>query len=222
MNTPYPIGTGWSTAKTLHVLDWNKDGVPDVLAQWSSGALSVYFGAKTGGFTGPVVLASTGFAQTTFVTGRWVKASSYPGLVGYGADGALYYWANVSGRALSAPVKIGVSWGGLKIAMTDFDSDGNQDLLAVNSLGAMRLYRSNGQSGFISETRKTIGSSWQYFRQFSSTAGFAGAGSKGVMALLTNGQLSYYPIVAGSTWGTRTTAGTVPTSTVVSMATSAY
>jgi len=221
-NTPYPIGTGWSTAKTLNVLDWNKDGVPDVLAQWSSGALSVYFGAKTGGFTGPVVLASSGFAQTAFVTGRWVKSSSYPGLVGYGTDGALYYWANISGRALSAPVKIGVSWGGLKIAMTDFDGDGNQDLLAVNSLGAMRLYRSNGQSGFISETRTTIGSSWQYFRQFSSTSGFAGAGSRGIMALLENGQLSYYPIVAGSKWATRTTAGTVPSSTVVSTATSAY
>jgi hypothetical protein len=119
-------------------------------------------------------------------------------------------------------VKIGVSWGGLKIAMTDFDADGNQDLLAVNSLGAMRLYRSNGQSGFISETRKTVGSSWQYFRQFSSTANFAGAGSKGVMALLTNGQLAYYPIAAANTWGTRTTAGTLPTSTAVSRATSAY
>ena len=179
LNASYQIGTGWSTAKALHVLDWNKDGVPDVLAQWSSGALSVYFGAKTGGFTGPVALASTGFAQTTLVTGRWVKASSYPGLVGYGADGVLYYWANASGRALSAPVKIGVSWGGLKIAMTDFDSDGNQDLLAVNSLGAMRLYRSNGQSGFISETRKTVGSSWQYFRQFSSTARLCGRRHQG-------------------------------------------
>ncbi|MFF2029495.1 GH25 family lysozyme [Arthrobacter sp. NPDC058192] len=223
LGSPYPIGTGWSTAKTLHVLDWNKDGVPDVLAQWSAGALSVYFGAKSGGFTGPLTLASTGFAQTTFVTGRWVKASSYPGLVGYGSDGILYYWANVSGGALSAPAKIGVSWGGLKIVMTDFDGDANQDLLAVNSLGSMRLYRSNGQGGFISETRKTVGSSWQYFKQFSSTAGFAGAGSKGVMALSTNGQLSYYPIVAGSKWGTRTTAGTLPTSSaVVSMATSAY
>ncbi|WP_091559207.1 GH25 family lysozyme [Arthrobacter sp. ok362] len=222
LNAPNQIGTGWSAAKTLHVLDWNKDGVPDVLAQWSSGALSVYFGAKTGGFTGPVTLASTGFAKTTFVTGRWVKASSYPGLVGYGSDGALYYWANVSGRALSAPVKIGAGWGGLKIAMTDFDSDGNQDLLAVNSLGAMRLYRSNGQKGFVSETRKVIGSGWQSFRQFSSTAGFTGTTSKGVMALLANGQLGYYPIVAGSKWGPRTTAGTLPSSTVVSMATSAY
>lgn len=222
LNTPYQIGVGWSAAKTLNVLDWNKDGVPDVLAQWSSGALSVYFGAKTGGFTWPVTLASTGFAQTTFVTGRWVKASSYPGLVGYGSDGALYYWANVSGRALGAPVKIGAGWGGLKIAMTDFDGDGNQDMLAVNSLGAMRLYRSNGQSGFISESRTTIGSSWQYFRQFSSATGFAGAGSKGVMTLLANGQLSYYPILAGSKWGTRTSAGTMPTSTVVSRATSAY
>ena len=100
--------------------------------------------------------------------------------------------------------------------MTDFDSDGNQDLLAVNSLGAMRLYRSNGKSGFISETRKTIGTSWQYFRQFSSASGFAGTGSKGVVTLLANGQLSYYPILAGSKWGTRTSAGTMPALTAVS------
>jgi hypothetical protein len=119
-------------------------------------------------------------------------------------------------------VKIGVSWGGLKIAMTDFDSDGSQDLLAVNSLGAMRLYRSNGQSGFISETRKTVGTGWQSFRQFSSTAGFTGAASKGVMALLANGQLSYYPLLGGGKWGAKNTAGSLGSAPTVSTTSSAY
>ena len=219
---PYQIGSGWSTAKTLHVVDWNKDGVPDVLAQWASGALNVYFGSKAGGFTGPVSLAGTGFAQSTLVAGRWVTGTGYPGIVGYGSNGALFYWANASGTTLSAPVRIGSGWGGLKLAMTDFDSDGNQDLLAVDTSGAMRLFRSNGHNGFVAEARKTVGTGWQSFRQFSSTAGFAGAGSTGVMALQTDGKLGYYPVLGGSRWGTRTTAGPLGSASVISMAASAY
>jgi hypothetical protein len=161
-------------------------------------------------------VASSGFAQTTLVTGKWVSGSQYPGLVGYGSDGALYYWANAAGRTLSAPVRIGTGWSGLKLAMIDFDSDGNQDLLAVNSSGAMRLYRSTGANKFFSETRKTVGSGWHTFRQFSATKGFAGAGTKGVMALQTNGQLRYYPVAAGGRWGTALTAGSVGTASTVS------
>ncbi len=222
LTAPYQIGSGWSGAKSLRVLDWNKDGVPDVLAQWSSGALNVYLGSKAGGFTGPLSLASTGFAQTTFVTGRWVAGTGYPGLVGYGPDGALYYWANASGSSLSAPVRIGVGWGTLKLAMTDFDGDGNQDLLAVDTSGAMRLFRSNGQNGFVAEARKTVGTGWQSFRQFGSTAGFAGNGSAGVMALQSDGNLSYYPVLAGGRWGSRSAAGALGSAPVVSTSTSAY
>jgi GH25 family lysozyme M1 (1,4-beta-N-acetylmuramidase) len=221
LTAPYQIGSGWSGAKTLHVLDWNKDGVPDVLAQWTSGALSVYLGSKTGGFTGPISLASAGFAQTTFVTGRWVTGSAYPGLVGYGSNGELSFWANASGTALSAPVRIGTGWNGMKLAMVDFDTDGHQDLLAVAGTGSMKLYRSTGSNKFVPETRKVVGTGWQTFRQFSATAGFTGAAGNGVLALQTTGQLRYYSVASTGAWGPVSTAGTVGSASLVSLSSAA-
>ncbi|MDP9692716.1 UNVERIFIED_ORG: GH25 family lysozyme M1 (1,4-beta-N-acetylmuramidase) [Arthrobacter globiformis] len=215
IGSPYQIGVGWSGMKSLNVVDWNSDGVADVLAQKSSGALTLYAGSAAGGFAVPVTVAASGFAQTRLLTGKWVAGAKYPGLVGYGADGVLNYWANASGRGLSTPVRIGSGWAGHKLAMVDFDSDGKQDLLVVDGPGTMRLYRSTGTSRFVSEIRKTVGTGWQSFRQFSATAGFAGTGSKGVLALQTSGQLRYYPILAGSKWGAASTAGTVGTAPLV-------
>ena len=202
--------------KSLHVVDWNSDGVPDILAQKTTGAISAYLGSASGGFTGPATVATAGFSQTTPIAGKWVTGSRYPGLVGYGSDGVLNYWTNASGAALGAPVRIGTGWGGLRLAMVDFDTDGNQDLLAVATSGSMKLYRSGGRNSFVPETRRIIGSGWQSFRQFSATAGFAGAGSKGVLALQTTGQLRYYPIAAGGKWGPVSTAGTVGSAALVS------
>ena len=216
VSSPYQIGTGWSGMKSLNVVDWNSDGVADVLAQRSNGTLSLYPGSASGGFSTPFTVASSGFAQTTLVTGKWVSGSRFPGLLGYGADGALYYWGNATGRTVSGPVRLGSGWSGLKLAMIDFDSDGKQDLLAVNTAGAMRLYRSTGAIGFFSEARRTVGSGWQSFHQFSANKGFAGTTSKGVMAVQTDGQLRYYPVVAGSRWGTSFMAGSVGSATTVS------
>lgn len=221
ISAAYQIGVGWTGMKSLNVVDWNSDGVPDVLAQKTTGAISAYLGSASGGFTGPVPVATAGFAQTTLIAGKWATGSRYPGLVGYGSDGVLNYWANASGAALSAPVRIGTGWTGLKLAMVDFDTDGNQDLLAVASSGSMKLYRSTGTNSFVPEARKIVGTGWQSFRQFSATAGFAGAASKGVLALQTTGQLRYYPIAAGSKWGAVSTAGTVGSASLVSSSSAA-
>jgi GH25 family lysozyme M1 (1,4-beta-N-acetylmuramidase) len=217
----YQIGVGWSGMKSLSVVDWNSDGVPDVLAQKATGAISAYLGSASGGFTGPVTAATAGFSQSTVIAGKWVTGSRYPGLVAYGSDGVLNFWANASGAALSGPVRIGTGWGGLKLAMVDFDTDGNQDLLAVASSGSMKLYRSAGTGSFVPETRKIVGSGWQSFRQFSATAGFAGPASKGVLALQTTGQLRYYPIAPGSKWGPVSTAGTGGSAALVSFSSAA-
>jgi GH25 family lysozyme M1 (1,4-beta-N-acetylmuramidase) len=217
----YQIGIGWSGMKSLNVVDWNSDGVPDVLAQKSTGGLSAYLGSKTGGFSGQIAVATAGFDRSTIVPGKWVSGSTYPGLVGYGANGELNYWANASGGTLGAPVRIGAGWESLKLSMVDFDSDGKQDILAVNPAGSMKLYRSSGLNKFIPETRKVVGSGWQNFRQFSAAAGFAGAASEGVLAVRTSGELRYYPVLAGSRWGTAWTAGSVGAVALVSASSAA-
>ncbi|WP_445153918.1 GH25 family lysozyme [Arthrobacter sp. Hor0625] len=216
VSDPYRIGVGWSSMKSINVVDWNRDDVPDIIAVKATGAVTAYLGLNAGGFRAATV-ATTGFADKTIVAGNWVNGSRFPGLLGYGPNGDLNYWANPSGGSLSVPVRIGSGWKGLKLAMVDFDSDGKPDLLAVSPTGAMKLYRSTGQNGFISESRKVVGSGWYTFRQFSANAGFAGAGSKGVLAVQVDGQLRYYPIAPGGVWGAPRFAGALGASARVSV-----
>ncbi|MCU6479050.1 GH25 family lysozyme [Arthrobacter sp. A2-55] len=202
LQAPYPVGVGWTGLKSLHVLDWNQDGIPDILAQWSSGTLTVYRGVQGGNFMSPITVGSGGWANIRITTGTWVTGQPYPGVLGITATGNLFYWANNSGAALSAGSQIGNGWGSLRIIMVDFDQDGSQDLLAVDGQGAMRLYRSNGKGSFIPEARPVVGSGWASFRQFTGVTGFAGTGSTGVLAYSWDGTVRFYPITAPRTWGT--------------------
>lgn len=202
---PYPIGTGWKSLKSLTVLDWNGDSVPDVLAQWSSGKLTVYPGIRDGGLGGALSLAGSGWAGINFTAGPWTSGSRYPGLVGTNAAGDLFHWPNKSGTGLGAAQKIGVGWASLKVSMVDFDADGKSDLLAIDRAGAMRLYRTTGAGAFVAETRPLVGVGWGSFSNMGAVSNFAGAGSRGVLAYSVQGQGRYYPILAKGTWGATVT-----------------
>lgn len=206
LGSRYQIGTGWTGLKSLHVADWDADGISDVVSQSTSGAVKVYLGSGTGGFARTITPAGAGWSGITFITGHWERGSRHPGLVGKDTAGNLYYWANPNGTALAAARRIGTGWNGLRIAMTDFDSDGNQDLLAANTAGYMRLFRSGGAGTFLSEARKTVGAGWGSVPHFSGKTDYAGTGSKGILGVLASGQVRYYPITGGS-WGTPVSGG---------------
>ena len=77
----------------MHVVDWNNDGLQDVLIQWNSGYVSVYLG-RSGGFGNGQMVGSSGWAAITLTVGNWVSANPYPGVVGYTGNGDLYHWSN--------------------------------------------------------------------------------------------------------------------------------
>ncbi|MCQ9163012.1 GH25 family lysozyme [Arthrobacter sp. STN4] len=201
LQPPYPIGRGWTGLKSLHVIDWNQDGIPDILAQWSSGTMTVYAGTTGPGFAAPITVGTAGWGNIRITTGKWVSGAPYPGVLGINAAGQMFYWANQSGGTLSAGNQIGTGWGPLRIIMVDFDLDSRADLLAVDGQGLMRLYRSNGSGNFVAETRPVVGSGWAAFQQFSGVTGFTGPGSTGVLADSSDGSVRYYPITAPRSWG---------------------
>lgn len=198
---PVAIGSGWGTAQSVHVVDWNQDGVQDILAQWSDGSLQVFRGTSGGGFLTPI-LVGTGWQEMSLTVGWWNSKDAYPGVIGQDGKGNLYRYTNAGAGALSGGVLIGTGFGGHQFNQLDFDGDGNQDIVSRTNDGTMRLYRSNGVGSFFAEPSRVIGNGWSAMTSVSSAAGFNGAGSQGLQARTANGDLYYYPAVSES-WGNR-------------------
>jgi PKD repeat protein len=199
------IGAGWSGLKDGFVTDWNQDGVFDVIAQWNDGRMSYYQGNAAGGFAPGQVIGS-GWNSYQVTVGRWRKADTYPGVVAYDAAGVLWHYPNTNGRTLGSRTRLGGGWGGLYLTMADYDRDTAQDILAKRSDGVLVLYRSTGAGTFQPGPHPAVGGGWNSINSITTVAGFQGAGTYGLMARFTDGQLAYYPILNG-TWGTRTLEG---------------
>ncbi|MBE0008658.1 MULTISPECIES: GH25 family lysozyme [unclassified Arthrobacter] len=195
------IGHGWSNTRTIHSVDWNGDGVIDILAQWANGRLTVYLGRTTGGFYPAQVLATSGWGGMKMTVGPWLRGAR-PTIIGTRSDGTLHYWPQNNNGTLMSPRKIGHGFGSMSVVMTDFDGDGRQDLLARNTASKLALYRGVGTGGFQYETRRLVGTGWHTTHTMDSVSGFAGTGSRGIIAKRHDGTLHYYPIRTGGVWGT--------------------
>ena len=204
---PEVIGGGFTSVKSFYVVDWNNDGVQDLLVQWSDGRLTFYQGNAAGGFELPVQIG-TGWQGWSITVGSWKNSDRYPGIVARNLAGDLYYYQNLTGGVLTSGTLIGTVWSGLGITQIDFDGDGNQDILARATDGTLRLYRSTGSGGFINETRAVVGTGWNDMTGIVPTAGFAGANTLGLIARASTGGLRYYPVNPGGTWGQTTVIGT--------------
>lgn len=182
--------SGWASAKEIFVTDWNSDGVQDILAQWNSGALSLYTGNANGSFSAGKTIGA-GWGSYTVSVAKWKKTDKYPSIIARDSLGKLWNYQNLYGNGVQARVLVGSGWNGLDFNLIDWDKDGGIDVLAKNSKGQVLLYRTDGAGKFRSETRKVIGAGWGSYRMQSSVS-YTGAGSQGILATDANGGLYYY------------------------------
>lgn len=201
------ISAGWAGVQQLTVADSNNDGRQDLFAVWADGRLTISFGQANGTLKTAQTIGS-GWAQYDVVITKWKSGSAYPSIVAKSrATGELRHYPNLDGTRFGTPQQIGTGWGSLTILAADFDGDKKQDLLARTSSGQMLLYRGTGTGGFISEARRVVGTGWSSMSHISGIAGHVGAGSYGVLARSTNGNLFYYPVLRNS-WGAKLQIGT--------------
>ncbi|TVU63904.1 M15 family metallopeptidase [Paenarthrobacter nitroguajacolicus] len=199
------IGSGWTGLKQAFVVDWDIDGVYDILAQWNNGVLGVYRGLPGGGFAGQVVVGNGGWDRMTITVGKWTHAHGRPGVVGYFPDGVLRYYPNTFGGALSSPQIIGKGWNGMELTIADWEGDGANDILARTASGALINYRGDGWAGFYGPAT-TVGTGWQYMRVLAPNFGLTGAGTRGITAQTADGNLYNYGLGRGQ-WTTYSQVG---------------
>ncbi|WP_164520267.1 CAP domain-containing protein [Specibacter cremeus] len=207
------IGNGWGAAQKITVVDWDQDGVQDILVQWKDGRLAVYYGRAAGGFQAPVAIG-VGWTGYEVTVGRWNNANPFPSIVARDPGGLLWHYPNVDGRGFGARIQVGTGWNGLGIAQVDWDQNGTMDMIAIRGNGQLVLYRGNGAGYFVSEARPVAGTGWTGY-WVTGVNGFRGAGTQGLLARDPDGLLYHYAMTSagvqpavqiGNGWGPYTIA----------------
>lgn len=207
---------GWSGAKKLNVVDWNADGIQDIVTQWKNGLLSVHYGRANGSFSTSNTLAASGWADFEVSVDKFTKANKYPSIIAKDTSGNLWEYANLTGSTLGERTLKESGWQSLQANLIDWDKDGNMDILAKNTAtGQILLYRTDGTGKFIAETRKVLASNWGT-NTLTTISDYYGAGTHGVFVMSADGTLYYYKtgagvwvskVLEGTGWGSMNLAG---------------
>lgn len=192
--------------------DYSGDGIPDVLAYWTSnGTGTTYKGANNGGF-----------GATTSIGGGWTSISMTIANQDYNNDGALDMIAlDTSGNLWFYPgqndgtlptrtlITSGKSTWNYMMG-GDFNNDGNMDIIARDTSGNLWFYNGTG-NGINFSAATQIGTSWNVITAFSGVADFNNDGIPDFFAVDNTDHIRFYAgngngflkaaVIYGTGWG---------------------
>lgn len=200
--------SGFGNMDSVHLADWNGDGIADLIAKEKSGILYLYRGVSTGGFMRSAI-GSSGWQDYEIDVAKWKKVDTKPSIIAKNkVTGEFFVYSNPNGVRPGTRVKMGSGWGSYSLNVLDWDKDGNMDVLANSAnTGYMYLYRTNGAGAFIPETRKVVSTGWKEFNSVTTVRNLQGATTDGLLARDASGTLFHYKTNTGS-FAPRTQVGT--------------
>lgn len=192
------IGTGFGSVKELFVTDWERDGVFDVLAQWTDGRVTLHSGRAGGGFLPAVTLGKSGWEGMTLALGGWCTNNRLPQLLALDGAGNLWLYPNRGAGDLAERTLIASGVSANRLAMVDYDADGFQDLLARQADGTVRLYRGSGTPEPRAETRTVVASGWSDVTAIRPLRDVTGLNSTGLALRRGGDTVQYWDLGSGS------------------------
>lgn len=192
------LATGLTGYTFAGIADWNADGYQDLIARDPSGTLWLYPGDANHDLTTPRIAFASNWGGLVFAGVRDWNGNGKPDIIGKDATGNLFAYpstgtgsgASATGFGSAAP--IGNGWGTFTFAgITDWNSDGINDLIARDANGLLWDYPGNGNGvgGFGSPFQ--IDHGWTGFT-FAGAADLTGDGHPDILARGANGTLWLY------------------------------
>lgn len=126
-----------SLVRSCHVVDWNGDGVLDVLTSNEDGSLQLHRGLTEGGFGAPVRLAASGWQNRQVAVGIWGATLAI--VSADNSTGQLLAWPVLASGAVGQPATIGSGWRGRQMVML-VPSRALASALIVNDNGSLYRY----------------------------------------------------------------------------------
>jgi hypothetical protein len=156
------VGTGWGGMKQIVSSgDLTGDGIPDVLAQTSTGVLRRYNGTSAGGLTNGGVIAGT-WTQPKLIGPGDVNNDGKADLYTITTAGELDVYFGTGTGTFGAAQRVGTGWAAYTvIGAGDANEDGRNDLFARDSAGTFWLYPGTG-TGRLG-TRKQLATGYQKY-----------------------------------------------------------
>lgn len=192
------IGSGFGAAKEVFTPDWDRDGIYDLLTQWTNGTLTFHRGIASGGFHPPVIIGNGGWETMTLAVGGWCANNRFPQLLALDGAGYLYLYPNKGLGDLAARALVGHIGAARKLTMVDYDADGFQDVLALRSDNSMQLYRGWGTTALRAEARPTIATGWADVTGIRTLRDVTGLNSTGLVLRRSSDTVQYWDLSGGT------------------------
>lgn len=188
---PVNHGGAWdrATLVSFHVVDWNGDGVSDILAQRTDGSLQLHRGRVGGGFDAPVPVAPGGWSNKAIAVGMWNRNRFTPAVLAIDPDGTISASQVDSDGTLGAAVVLGSGWGGRQIVLMDMDANGVMGLVARD--GATLIHQDADGLGKLSGAETVVASAgWSDVTQLTGLLGHY-SGKTGLVSVSRLGSMRY-------------------------------
>ena len=190
------IDADWGTPGVLQfpMGDFTGDGYADLGIVTAGGSFLIAKGDGSG-FTAPVLLASQWGVFDVVVSALDWDGDGKVDVIGRtrGGDLWLYRGDGAGGWASKNGTLLATGWGNSRpIPVGDFDGDGHDDLVALQTDGTLWLYRGDGAGGWASKNGSRIGHGWGAFVSVFSPGDFDGEPGTDLLARATDGSLYLY------------------------------
>ncbi len=192
---PLRADSGFATSvKSCHVVDWNGDGILDVVTNHGDGTLQLRRGLKNGGFSSPLVLGTSGWLDRKIAVGVW--GTSLAVVSSENVGGQLQLWPVDSSGTLGQPMMIGSGWKRRQMVMLS-PSGSSDSALIVNDGGSLYRYARMANGSVSSTGVRLSNGGFSDMAAFSPVLGHK-SGYNGVVAVDAAGAVKYADVSVNS------------------------